>query len=69
MTSRQTKPDFYLPNEVAQELGVSRPTVWRLFRSGDLPTVHASLKPGLKPRTLVRAADLEAFIKERSDVA
>jgi excisionase family DNA binding protein len=59
----------YAPAEAAERLGVSKSTVWRLIREGELPTVTHHPKPGLKPRRGVTAATLETFIKERSDVA
>lgn len=57
------------PRETAERLGVSLSTVWRLIRSGELPSVKAAPKPGLSLRTRVKAAALETFVKERSRVA
>jgi len=45
--------------EVAERLRVGRTTVWKLRRSGALPTVRIGRK------VLVDARDLEAFIQER----
>lgn len=59
----------YTPDEAAKELGVSRSTVWRLIREGELPTVQHHPKPGLKARKRIAAKDLEAFSKERANVA
>lgn len=55
--------------EVAERLGISVRTVWRRIEEGELPAVQAAPKPGLTPVTRIRVEDLEAFIKEHSDVA
>ena len=44
-------------SEVAEALGVSRTTVWRMIRDGSLPSV----KMGDSRR--VRREDLEAFVR------
>lgn len=59
----------YTPDEAAKELGVSRSTVWRLIREGELKTVQHHPKPGLKARKRIAAEDLEAFKEERTYVA
>lgn len=61
--------DTVSPSEVAERLGISLRTVWRRIEDGDLPTVQVAPKPGLTARTRIRVEDLEAFIKEHSDVA
>jgi excisionase family DNA binding protein len=56
-------------HEIAEQLDVSVSTVWRLVRSGDLPTVQAAPKPGLALRTRVLKSALKAFVSERTHVA
>ena len=53
-------PRAYSPLEVAERLGVSDDTVYRLILDGHLPTV-----PHL-PRKRVPAAALEAFMRGES---
>lgn len=61
--------DTVSPAEVAERLGISLRTVWRRIQDGELPAVQAAPKPGLTTRTRIRVEDLEAFIKEHTDVA
>lgn len=44
------QPDLLSQAEVAHRLGISRTTVWRLVRSGDLQLVHIGSR-ALVPRT------------------
>lgn len=63
------EPKHHAPSEVAEKLGVSTSTVWRLIRTGELPSVKATPTPGLKPRTRVLDTDLQAFVRDRTHVA
>jgi len=57
---KQPEPDLLSQADVAHRLGVSRTTVWRLVRSGQLPVVHVGAR-ALVPRTAV-----ERFIEDRT---
>lgn len=59
--------DLLAPQEAAELLDVSLSTVWRLIRSGELPSVTKPPKPGLRPRIRVERAALESFIKEATN--
>ena len=48
---------LYTVPEVAALLRVSRATVWRLLRTGELPCTR------VRGATRVRAADLDEFVK------
>lgn len=56
------------PKDVAKALGVSVRTVFRLIENGELETVSVGTNPAF-PRKRIRPEVLDAFIKERSDVA
>lgn len=61
---------LYTPDEAVDLLKVSLSTVWRLIRSGELPTVEVHPRPGItRTRKCIPAAELETFIKERANVA
>ena len=49
--------------QVADVLGVSRPTVYRLIASGSLPA-RTMLVTGKKGRTVVLRDDLRSFLRE-----
>lgn len=65
------EPVHVSPREAADKLGVSVSTVWRLIRDERLPVIQATPpdKPGLKPRTRITEAALEAFVQAHSRVA
>jgi excisionase family DNA binding protein len=56
-----TEPDLLSQTEVAHRLGVSRTTVWRLVRSGDLQLIH------IGRRALVPRSAVERFIEDGAD--
>lgn len=60
--------DLLTLREVATRLGVGRSTLSRLIKAGELKTVSVGTNPEF-PRKRIRPEDLDAFIKERSDVA
>lgn len=53
------EPDLLSLAEAAYRLGVSRSTLWRLTKRGELPVVHIGARV-LIPRTAV-----ELFVSER----
>ncbi len=55
----QLEPDLLSQAEVAHRLGVSRTTVWRLVRRGELELVH------IGARALVPRRCLQKFIGEK----
>jgi excisionase family DNA binding protein len=55
------EPDLLSQAEVGRRLGVSRTTVWRLVRDGQLPIVH------IGARTLVPRSAVETFIDGRTE--
>jgi len=57
---KQSEPDLLSQTDVAHRLGVSRTTVWRLVRSGQLTIVHIGAR-ALIPRTAV-----EQFVEDRA---
>ena len=58
MTSAPEKAAFSV-EEAGNYLGTSRPTVYRLMDSGDLPSIH------IGRRRLVLREDLDKFIRDR----
>lgn len=55
------------PRQIAKEWGIRVATVLAWIRSGELPAIDVSAKPGVsKPRFLVDRAELEAFERRRS---
>ena len=52
-TATPARPDLLKPDEIAAELRISLPTVFRMFRDGQLPRVK------VRDRTFARRADVE----------
>lgn len=55
------------PQEVADILGISRRTVYELFRAQRIETVNVSVSGNIKPRRRVRRAALNRFVKDRTE--
>lgn len=55
------------PQQVADALGISRRTVYELFRTGQVETVDVSVTGRQKPRRRVSRAALERFVKNRTE--
>jgi excisionase family DNA binding protein len=64
LVTMTTSPLLVVP-VVADDLGVSRMTVYRLIRSGRLPAVRLGTGDRRGQMIRVRAADLERFIATR----
>lgn len=56
----ESRPELLSQAEAAFQLGISRTTLWRLIRAGELATVH------IGSRSLVTRRSLVAFISRRS---
>jgi transposase len=56
------------PKELAAQWGVSRKTILRLIRTGELPAIDASPNPGKGGRTclLIDLADIAIFEERRA---
>jgi excisionase family DNA binding protein len=62
MTEIPSLVELLLPNEVAAHLRVSRATVYRLIKTGELPALHFAGKT-----VRVRKPDLERFMTGKTD--
>jgi excisionase family DNA binding protein len=62
-TTAQIGRGAFSVEETADFFGISRASVWRLFKSGGLP------KTRIGGRTVVRRVDAEAFLEKCSKVA
>lgn len=63
LPSRPIEPDLLDLSEIAQRLNVSRTTIWRLAKRGDIRTVR------IGNRTLVPRTELQRLIADGTGVA
>jgi excisionase family DNA binding protein len=61
-----TAAEYLSPGDVAEQLGVGVDRVYRWIAAGELAAINLNDGPRHKPRWLIRAAQLEAFLAART---
>jgi excisionase family DNA binding protein len=68
-SSTTETPQYMAPKDVAELLGFTAETVCRWIRDGELQAVNLGGGKRLRPRWIIRRAQLEAFLLARSTLA
>jgi excisionase family DNA binding protein len=65
VSRKHEKASTLTPPEVAKRLGVSKNKIYAWIKSGELPAVNVTARPGSRPRYLITESDLTVFQEKR----